>query len=241
MPVMAYEGYYVGLLWLFHTSPLVERQSPHKFFDGHVDCQLAYSLNGWHWQRCLREPFIPNGAPGEPDSGCVYPSSWTFGSDGSIRIYASATTEEHGYQRPGAGSIVAYRLRRDGLVYLEGGDEPGVVGTRATYWRSGDPELNVQARPGGSVRAQVTDQAGKPLDGLRFDDCVACDGDETAWRPVWRSGQTLARLAPRAVRIEVELRNSRLFALRGDFVPMTGAETYRLLQDQQPPEIRRGF
>ena len=91
------------------------------------------------------------------------------------------------------------------------------------------------------MRVQVTDHLGKPLQGFQFDDCVPLAGDQTAWTPKWRSGNTLARQAQRPVRIEVELRNARLYALRGNFVPMTGAETYRLLGDKQVPEIRPGF
>jgi hypothetical protein len=241
MPVIPYHGYYVGLLWLFHTSPLVERHSPHKFFDGKVDCQLAYSLNGWHWQRGLRDAFIPNGAPGEPDCGCVYPSSWTFEADGSLRIYASATTEEHGYQGPNSSCIVAYRLRRDGFTFLQAGEQPGFVGTRALYWRGGEVELNARAGAGGSVRVQITDKAGKPLAGFKFADCIPLEGDQTAWTPRWRSGNTLAQQTQGAVRIEAELRSAQLYSMRGDFVAMTGGETYRLLDDKQAPQVRPGF
>lgn len=39
---------------------------PHLIL-GRTDCQLAYSLNGWHWQRSLRDPFLPTRCPGAPD------------------------------------------------------------------------------------------------------------------------------------------------------------------------------
>ena len=108
MPVIPYEGIYIGLVWLFHCIP----EPPNKYLGGHVDVQLAYSLNGWHFQRGPREPFIPNGEPGQPDSGCVYPFSWVTQADGSLRIYASACTLEHGNTPAGdAGSIIAYSMR----------------------------------------------------------------------------------------------------------------------------------
>jgi hypothetical protein len=119
MSVIPYRGWFIGLLWLFHTSPLVKGHSPHKFFDGHVDCQLAYSLNGWHWQRGLREPFIPNGPPGEPDCGCVYPSKTVVKEDGSLWIYASACTEEHvPFDSRGAGIGGTHADRRNRGVDL---------------------------------------------------------------------------------------------------------------------------
>jgi hypothetical protein len=241
MSVIPYHGWFIGLLWLFHTSPLVKGHSPHKFFDGHVDCQLAYSLNGWHWQRGLREPFIPNGPPGEPDCGCVYPSKTVVKEDGSLWIYASACTEEHGYKSPGTGSILTYRLRRDGFVYLQGGKPAGRIGSRALYWRGGEAELNAQCPGGGAVRAQVTDIDGKPLEGYGFDDCVPLAGDDTAWTPTWKSDKTLRQQAGRLLRLEVELADARLYAVRGDFEPLVAGQAWRFRDEGLVPELRLGF
>ncbi len=241
MPVIPYGGMFIGLLWLFHTSPMVNGHSPHKFFDGHVDCQLAYSLNGLHWQRGLRDPFIPNGEPGEPDCGCVYPGSTVIEDDGSLRIYASACTEEHGYKSRGTGSILAYRLRRDGFVYLEGNNPPGKIGTRALYWRGGEAELNAQCLGNGQVRVQATDINGKPLPGYGFNDCMPLTGDDTAWTPTWKSGKTLGQQPGKLLRLEVELTNSRLYAVRGDFVPLVAGEAWRFRDEGLIPQPRPGF
>jgi len=240
MPVFPYEGCFVALPWIFHVDPSVPGHSPHKFHDGHVDCQLAYSLNGWHFQRGLRDPFIPNGEPGEPDAGCVYPSCMVPKDNGDLWIYASACTLEHGYNPYGSGSILAYRLHRDGFVYLESTGGVGVVGTRAVYWQGGELELNVQAQ-GGHVRAQVTDIAGEPLDGFSFDDCVPFSGDDTAWAATWQDGRRLAANANSLLRIEVELKSARLYAIRGDFVHALGGQCWRLRDDGLTPEPRPGF
>ena len=241
MSVIPYHGYFVGLLWLFHTSPLVKEHSPHKFLDGHVDCQLAYSLNGWQWQRGLRDPFIPNGKPGEPDCGCVYPSKTVVKEDGSLWIYASACTEEHGYKSKGTGCILTYQLRRDGFVYLHSTAKPGRIGTRALYWCGGEAELNLQCLAGGKALVQVTDAKGKPLDGYRFSDCLPLTGDDTAWRPQWKSGKTLAQQANKLVRLEVEFADARLYALRGDFVPLVAGQAWRFEEEGLVPKERPGF
>lgn len=240
MPVIPYEGYFVGLLWLFHCVPQVIGSSPHKYLDGHVDCQLAYSLNGWHWQRTLRQPFIANGAPGAPDSGCVYPSSWVVRDNGDLDIYASACTHEHGHIPKGSGSILAYRLRRDGFVYLASAGGVGVVGTRALYWRGGEVQVNVQS-PAGAVRVQVTDSGGRPLLGMRFEDCPPFSGDDRAWTPRWREGRRMAELSNRTLRVEVELNNARLYAIRGDFVPLVANACTRFEKTGQAPQPRPGF
>ena len=240
MPVYPYEGYYVGLLWLYHVPPEVEGHSPSKYYDGHVDCQLAYSLNGWHFQRTLRDPFIPNGDPGEPDAGCVYPSAPIQREDGSLLIYACACTHEHGYIPPGSGSLLAYRLRRDGFVCLESGGGVGTIGTRPLYWRGGEVALNVQSQ-GGEARAQVTDPTGAPLEGYSFEDCEPFSGDDTVWQPAWKDGKVLDALSGSAIRLEVALKSARLFAIRGDFVPVYGRRYREFTTQGIVPEPRSGF
>ena len=247
MPVIPYEGYYIGLLWLFHCIP----EPPNKYLGGHVDCQLAYSLNGWHFQRGPRDPFIPNGPPGDPDSGCVYPFCMIPKEDGSLWFYASACTLEHGNVPAGdTGSLIAYSLRRDGFMYLESTGGNGTIGTRALYWRGGEAQLNVQGQ-GGDVRVQVTDSLVRtgpgpspkvtPLEGYSFADCEPFSGDDTAWIPTWKNGKTLDALSGTAVRLEVQLNSARLYAIRGDFVQMQGRQGRAFSQDNVIPEPRPGF
>ena len=238
MAVVPYSDYYIGLLWLFHTIPW--DPSIRRFKGGHIDCQLAYSLNGWHWQRGLRDPFIPNGAPGEPDSGCVYPGSVAVQADGSLLIYASACTHEHGIPPEGSGSIVVYRLRRDGFCYLESCGGIGLVGIRPVYWRSGEVELNVSSQ-GGSVRAQVTDQVGTPLEGFTFEDCEPFSGDDTTWIPEWKAEKRMASLSGQFVRVEVELNNARLYAIRGEYVKTMPVAVARHREYGEIPESRIGW
>jgi len=240
MPVFPYAGYYVAFLWLYHTVPQVKGQAPHKFIGGHVDCQLAYSLNGWHFQRGLRTPFIGNGAPGEPTAGCVYPSSLIQKPDGSLWIYASAGTHEHAIIPPGSGSILTYKLRRDGFVYLESANGTGTVGTVALLWKGGELEVNAQS-PNGRVRVRVTDPKGEPLAGYDFGDCEPLTGDETAWQPKWKNGKTMGMLGTRTLRLEIELTSARLYALRGRFTPLVAGEVWRFNEDGTLPRERPGF
>jgi hypothetical protein len=207
---------------------------------GHVDCQLAYSLNGWHFQRGLRTPFIGNGAPGEPTAGCVYPSCLIKKTDGSLWIYASAGTHEHAIIPPGSGSILTYRLRRDGFVYLESANGTGTVGTVALLWKGGQLEVNAQS-PNGRVRVRVTDPKGEPLAGYDFGDCEPLTGDETAWQPKWKNGKTMGMLGTRTLRLEIELTSARLYALRGRFTPLVAGEEWRFNEDGTMPRERPGF
>ena len=246
MPVFPYEGYYIGLVWLFHCVP----EPSNKYLGGHLDCELAYSVNGWHFQRGIRSPFIPNGIPGSPDSGVVYPSSMVRRDDGAIFIYASACTLEHGHTPEGdTGTLVTYKMRKDGFTYVESTGGNGVIGTRTLYWNEGELSLNVQAQ-GGDVRVQVTDSPSRSgifttppnaIPGYSFDDCIPFSGDNIDWRPTWKDGKTLDALSGKAIRIEIKLNSSRLYAIRGDFVNMLGRQKNAFDSDGTIPQERSGF
>jgi hypothetical protein len=259
MPVFPYEGYYIGFLWLYHAVPYLRGHmpyqtnwrgfggfiepgifTPHKFWEGRVDCQLAYSLNGWHFQRSIREPFIPNNEPGLPGSGMIYPSSMIQKKDGSLWIYSSTAKREHGYIAADEDGIVAYKLRKDGFIYLQSKTGIGTIGTRPIYWQKEDLELNVQGQ-GGGVRVQITDAFGKPMDGFTFEDCISFHGDSTSWKPIWKEDKRVSNLAEKAIRIEVALWNARIYAIRGNYIPMTGGETWRFLNEGTAPLKKNGF
>jgi len=240
MPIFPYEGWYIGLVWLFHCPASERRHFPHIYLGGRSDVQVAYSRNGWHWQRGPREPLLPNGANGAPDAGCLQASSMVRLEDGSLRIYACTSRHEHGQIHSGDGYIVAYALRQDGFVCLQSDGGPGWVGTRALYWRGGEARLNVQAR-GGWARVQVTDPRGRTLDGYSFDACAKFDGDRADWTPEWKDGCTLAALAGRPVRLEIELYNASLYALRGDFVVLNTEQVKKFNEKGIIPGDRPGF
>ena len=237
MIVFPYEGTFVGLVWVYHTDPKMLL----KYFGGKTDCQLAYSYNGWHFQRTLREPLIHNAPTGELGAGTVRPHSMIVDDDQAIRIYSSSSKLEHGHHLAGddPGAILLHRLRLDGFVYLESDGGPGLLGTRPLFLRSGEVKLNVQS--GHEVRVQVTDIFGDPIEGYTFDDCESFRGDDLFWTPRWRNSRRLADLARQFIRLEISLNHARLYAIRGDFVPTTQREAQRCMEKGEEPVARPGF
>ena len=225
MPVFPYEGLFVGFVWLFHPDQaLVSR--PGKGFLGHNDCQLAYSMNGWHFQRGLRDTFIANGEPDEPGSGVVYPSSLVRDGD-VLRICSASGGFEHGQglgspEKP-QSALLFHELRPDGFVYLASEGGWGSVTTRVLFCDGPELSLNVQA-PHGEARVELTDELGEPLPGFSYDDCAPFTGDDLAWRPVWGEGIGPGALGNRFFRVSVRLLNARLYAVRGDFYPTGGLD-----------------
>jgi len=78
MPVVPYEGQFVGFLWMAHFSNAHRLERFNRLW-GPIDCQLTYSFDGVHFQRGLREPFVALNEPGRPASGVVYPTGRDLG------------------------------------------------------------------------------------------------------------------------------------------------------------------
>ena len=140
-------------------------------------------------------------------------------------------------------------MRKDGFMYAESTGGNGVIGTRTIYWNEGELSLNVQAQ-GGDVQVQVTDSPSRSgiftrppnvISGYSFDDCIPFSGDNIDWSPTWKDGKTLDALSGNAIRIEVKLNSSRLYAIRGDFVYMLGQQKRLFDKDGTVPVERPGF
>ncbi len=235
MIVFPYEGKFVGLLWIFHVDPHI----PNKYFGGATDCQLAYSYNGWHFQRTLREPLFPSPEFGAPGAGTLRPISLLV-HERQIRIYSSASYLEHGHHVAGhdPGALLMHRLRLDGFVYLESTGGPGLLATRPLFLRSGDVRLNVQAAH--EVRVQVTDPEGRSLPGYTFADAEPLRGDELFWTPRWRN-RRLEELTRQVVCLEIRLHQARIYAVRGDFVPTIPSAARRYAETGTEPQFQPGL
>ena len=216
MPVYPYDDYFIGLLWIYHTNPAVDAGGKSK--GGTIDCQLAYSTNGVYFKRALRDAFIGLRQPGEYGSTINIPSGLVVRDDG-IMIYSCTARQEHAVAPPRDvrnSAILTYRLRRDGFCYLQPDGGYGRATTRRMVWMGNHLSVNA-AVPDGELRVQITDDRGQPIAGYTFDECQPLHGDELAWAPRWTSGHMMTELADRPIRIDLQLFNGRLYAIRGDF------------------------
>jgi hypothetical protein len=223
MSAVPYEGeYFVGMVQGF--------QSPVELFgrvdgrrvkmDGKVTPQLVYSYDGRHWLRSDRSAVIPHAAPGEMGASCIYPHSIIRRPDGGVYVYSIGTSRDHGsHALPGQGrpveGMLLHEFRADGFAYLENSGGWGQLATRTVVPRSGDLKLNYVA-PTGQVLVQLSATDGKPLPGFAFEDCVPLTGDRLRGRVRWKRRRTLRRALGKPLRVEIRMRDARLYALRLD-------------------------
>ncbi|MEG0270144.1 MAG: hypothetical protein RR821_07805, partial [Clostridia bacterium] len=160
MPVFPYADGYIGFLEVFSPTPYAEHRgekvsgmATHKFLDGNVQCQLAYSYDGHSFQRFMRKPLIELEDESNIECSCVYPTCLVEKED-SLLLYASVSFQEHGRIPAGKGAIVAYSLRKDGLAYLRANRGYSRLLTKGLLLANGKISFNV-CSTGGDFRVQI--------------------------------------------------------------------------------------
>lgn len=107
-----------------------------------------------------------------------------------------------------------YTLRLDGFGSVSAGADGGELITKLLTFKGKALLVNFETRPGGSLRVEIQDAAGKPLDGLHLEDCQPLKGDEIEKAIAWKNGVDLAALAGKPMRLRFEIKDADLYALR---------------------------
>ena len=207
MPVFKYEDLYIGQLFAYHTPP----EEPQIRFAGTIDVQLAVSRDGVAWQRAGdRRPFIPNGPPGSIDAGEVYTARAPIIVGDELWFYYSAGASEHGITGR-SGPICLAKLRLDGFVSVDAGDETGTLVTKPFRCDGGRLSINAAAR-GGLVSVAVLDEAGLQHHGFSRQHCAPFDSDSVRHVVTWREKGSLDELRGRDIRLKFYLRSASLYS-----------------------------
>jgi hypothetical protein len=101
------------------------------------------------------------------------------------------------------------KMKQDRYVAREAGPDGGTVRTKVLTIDGDSLTLNADAS-GGSVRVRILDAEGRPLEGYGYADVTPVTSDELAVPLRWK--RPLSELKGKAVRVEFELKNARLFA-----------------------------
>jgi hypothetical protein len=223
MTAMPYEDqYFFGIVQGYQPPvELVGRVDDNRIkMDGKVTPQLVYSYDGRHWLRSDRSAVIQRARPGEVGASCIYPHSIVKSPDGGLYVYSCATTMDHGshalkgHRRPTEGMLL-HRFRSDGFSYLEPSGGWGYIATRVVVPKAGELKLNYLA-PTGEVLVQLSARDGKALPGFSFEDCVPLTGDKVRARVQWKRRKNLKSVLGKPLRVEIKMRDARLYALRLD-------------------------
>jgi hypothetical protein len=213
-PAVAYESLIVGMHQI-HRGPN-NRVCEQERFPKLTDLEVGFSRDGFHWHRPSRMPFLA-GTRREGDWDRAYLHSTTgvflvlgeklvfpytgfsgIGPDGTRGMYHGA-------------SIGLAFLRRDGFASMDAGPSGGTLITRPITFNGAHLFVNAKV-PNGSVRAEVLDQNGQPIEPFTLANSVPLIGDSTLAPMVWEGGSDLASLSGKPVRFRFELAGGSLYA-----------------------------
>ena len=200
------------------------------------EVHMMTSRDGVRWHRPTRRAIIPSGEPnttGDRDrdwrsgvySGCgivsLRPGEW------SLPVHPRAVSHNQHYfpegkaSPPHHGYICLATWRQDGFMSLEAETE-GACTTVPITFSGSRLEVNAWTRFGGEIRIEVLDASGDlrgrgrapAVAGFTFDDCDPISGDNLKGTVTWRGESDLSAWAGEPVRLRLQMRRARLYALQ---------------------------
>ena len=235
MPIFEIEDRTVGLLWILEEPLGADKAAVGNMIisaGGRMAPQLVYSDNGVFYLRSLREPFLRQGDPDSPDYGSLFASSLLKRNDGTWLITAAASACGHGgFRLRGNGSILTYAMTADRWIYLES-NGPGVLQTLDLVINE---DMFINAHVYGSLRFQLVDHAGTPIQGFTYKDCDVFCGNDTHRVLSW-DGKTASALLGQVVKLQITLDGGRLYSIGGATVIGYSQMRHYLAYGETPKE-----
>ena len=131
------------------------------------------------------------------------------GAPNELSLYA---TEDYWHGK--GGKLRRYTLRLDGFVSINAPMKGGEFLSRPLKFSGARLSVNFATSAAGSLRVEIQDAAGQPLEGFSLADSPEHFGDSIDRTVVWKSGTDVSSLAGQAVRLRFVLRDADLYSLQ---------------------------
>lgn len=186
-----------------------------------TELQLAFSRDGFHWDRTCRETFI--GATLKKDSwerAYIHSIGGVCNIVGDkLHFYYTAFKGDEANRNPivhwnglyANASTGLATLRRDGFASMEADKKEGRLLTRILNFSGKYLFVNIDGRQG-SLAAEICQEDGTPVPGFTREECIPVKADSTKQLVSWRGGQNLETLANKNVRFNFYLTNGKLYS-----------------------------
>jgi hypothetical protein len=140
--------------------------------------------------------------------GLVETDSSLPGAGKELSLY---TNERYYYEGQGVKTR-RYTCRVDGFVSVHASFAGGQVLAKPFVFEGNRLVINFATSAAGSLRVQIEDAEGRPLDGFALSDCPEIYGDDIEHTVRWQGGADLASLAGKPIRLRIALHDADLYA-----------------------------
>ena len=113
-----------------------------------------------------------------------------------------------------ANRMRRYVLRVDGFVSVQSPMVGGEMVTKPLVFEGKRLVINFGTSAAGSIRAEIQDAQGKPIEGFSLGDCPPIHGDLIEHTVRWKNGDDVSRLAGHPVRLRFALKDADLYSIR---------------------------
>jgi len=97
---------------------------------------------------------------------------------------------------------------------LNAGYEEGQMITKPLDFSGNKLELNYSTSAAGSIKVEILDVSGTPLDGYSLDDCDGLIGDEISGYVSWKGSTDLSKISGKPVRVRFVMNDADIYSLR---------------------------
>lgn len=216
---VGYESLMLGLIQIHYGPP--NEVCAKGGFPKLTELQLAFSRDGFHWDRTCRETFI---------GATLQKANWERGYVHSVggvcnvvgdKLYFYYTAFRGNesnlnplqywsgmYANASTGLAV---LRRDGFASMDALAKEGMLLTRPVKFSGKYLFVNIESSKG-CLYVEVCQEDGKPLAGFTHSDCLPVRADSTKHLVVWKNGDSLESFALKPVRFKFYLANAKMYA-----------------------------
>jgi hypothetical protein len=141
--------------------------------------------------------------------GMIQTKSHLEGAPDDISLYAT-----EGYWEGSGTNFRRYTLRQDGFVSASAGWNDGRLLTKPLSFEGNRLSLNFSTSAAGSIRVEIQDAEGKPIEGFGLDDCDELFGDTLDQSVTWKGSTDVSQLAGEPVRLRFVLRDADLYSMQ---------------------------
>jgi hypothetical protein len=112
------------------------------------------------------------------------------------------------------GGIYCATQRLDGYVSMDVENDSGVLTTRPLTFKGNRLLLNLYSPATGSARVALLDAEGQALPGFSAEECELIQADSVDFEVRWKGGADVNAHAGQTVRVSVEMRNTKVYAMQ---------------------------
>ncbi len=214
-PNAAHEHLYTNAIRPYERAPHILIGFPTRYLPNEgsrVEPVFMSSRDGRTFYR-WSEALIPEDAPQNRDGNRSNYMTWGLVSlPGKHREYSVYATEAY-YTGPDS-RVRRFAFRVDGFVSVRADASGGELLTKPIKFSGTELVINLATSQNGSIRIEIQDVDGKPIEGFSLADCPPIRGDAIDHTVAWKNTGNLSPLAGKPIRLRIELKDADLYSFR---------------------------